>query len=435
MSRKIPRFGLVGGFLGAGKTTAILQFARWLHEAKRLKVGIITNDQANGLVDTALANGAQFVVREIGGGCFCCKSETLVEAMGSFSAKVQPDVLIGEPVGSCTDLVSTVLGPLRSVYRTEYELAPLSILVDPFRAERITGSNGAAAGGFSEEVNYIYRKQIEEAEIIVVNKCDVFERKRMSALCKRLKEQHPSTEVLRVSARTGDGFVEWWERLLTRRHSAGGSMPMDYQVYADGEARLGWVNGEYETKIAPALRKAWKNGVGIHGDLLLSSLAKSVKMAFRARKIEVAHLKIAILPEGDGAGENGAIQWVETRSEPEFTRRLSEPFTGGTLLLNLRVEAAPDVLSAVVEGAFESVSGQVRVKRREYAAFKPSPPKPTHRLTETASASVAATPSSQEGARDASPRHLARPNIARDRARDEASRRHVATRASQPWFK
>lgn len=140
MSRKVRRFGLVGGFLGAGKTTAILQFARWLHETKRLKVGVVTNDQANGLVDTALANGARFVVREIGGGCFCCKSETLVEAMGSFTKKVQPQVLIGEPVGSCTDLVSTVLGPLRSVYQTEYELAPLSIVVDPFRAERIVGS-------------------------------------------------------------------------------------------------------------------------------------------------------------------------------------------------------------------------------------------------------------------------------------------------------
>ena len=405
-----------------------------------MKVGVVTNDQANGLVDTALAEGAQFVVREIGGGCFCCKSETLVEAMGSFSAKVQPDVLIGEPVGSCTDLVSTVLGPLRSVYQTEYELAPLSIVVDPFRAERIIGTDGATTGGFSAEINYIYRKQLEEAEIIVVNKSDVFERKRMSTLCKRLEEQYPKAEILRVSARTGDGLVDWWERLLTQTHSAPGFMPVDYQVYADGEARLGWVNGEYEMKIAPALRKVWRNGVGINGNSLLSSISDSIKKAFRTRKIEVAHLKIAILPEGDGAGEIGAIQWVETRNEPEFTRRLSEPFTGGTLLLNLRAEAAPEVLSAVVEDAFASVSGQVRMKRREYAAFKPSPPKPTHRLTEMASPPVAATPSSpvaaapspQEGARDASSRPLARRNGVDERLRDEASRRHVATRASQP---
>ena len=221
---------MVGGFLGAGKTTAILQFARWLHETKRLKVGVVTNDQANGLVDTALADGARFVVREIGGGCFCCKSETLVEAMGSFSAKVQPQVLIGEPVGSCTDLVSTVLGPLRSVYRTEYELAPLSIVVDPFRAERIIGTDGATPGGFSAQINYIYRKQLEEAEIIVVNKSDVFERKRLAALCKSLVERYPKAEVMRVSARTGQGLEDWWEQLLTREHRADGFMPVDYQT-------------------------------------------------------------------------------------------------------------------------------------------------------------------------------------------------------------
>lgn len=95
-----------------------------------------------------MADGARFVVREIGGGCFCCKSETRVEAMGSFSAKVQPQVLIGESVGSCTDLVSTVLGPLRSVYQTEYELAPLSILLEPFRAERIVGAMARRRAAF-----------------------------------------------------------------------------------------------------------------------------------------------------------------------------------------------------------------------------------------------------------------------------------------------
>jgi G3E family GTPase len=82
---------MFGGFLGAGKTTAMLRFAQWLSEQRDYKVGVITNDQANGLVDSALASsGGRFAVREVGGGCFCCKSETLVEAMGSFSAKIQP---------------------------------------------------------------------------------------------------------------------------------------------------------------------------------------------------------------------------------------------------------------------------------------------------------------------------------------------------------
>jgi G3E family GTPase len=378
---KESRFAMFGGFLGAGKTTAILQFAQWLGETRQWRVGIITNDQANGLVDTALANGGQFAVREIGGGCFCCKSESLVDAMGSFSASVQPQVLIGEPVGSCTDLVSTVLGPLRSIYRTEYELSPLSILVDPFRAGRIVMENGTAGGGFSEDVHYIYRKQLEEAEIIVVNKCDVVDRRRLTRLCATLKENYPKAEILRVSARTGTGLEEWWELILSRRHAAERYMPVDYQVYADGEARLGWVNGEYEIVLAPALRRAPKDSVAIRGNRLLEMVVEPIKNVFREKGIEVAHLKIALMASSTDAQELAAIQWVRTSAKPEITRSLAEPFTTGRMLLNLRAEADPNVLTAIIEKALQSIADQVQIRKREYAAFKPAPPNPTHRMT------------------------------------------------------
>ena len=45
---------MIGGFLGAGKTTSVLRFGRWLTD-RGLRVGLVTNDQGGGLVDTALA--------------------------------------------------------------------------------------------------------------------------------------------------------------------------------------------------------------------------------------------------------------------------------------------------------------------------------------------------------------------------------------------
>ena len=371
---------MIGGFLGAGKTTAILKFAGWLANTRKLKAALITNDQANGLVDTALANGARFEVREIGGGCFCCRSGVLVEAMRQFSETVKPDVVIGEPVGSCTDLVATVLGPLRSIYKTDYRLGPLSVMVDPFRAERLLEGGAAGNGAFSGDVNYIYRKQLEEAEIIVVNKCDVFAPKRAKALCAALREQFPKAEVLKVSVRSGEGLAEWWERVLTRTHASEGSMEVDYGVYADGEARLGWVNGEYEISLTPGLKRAGKGRVRLKGDRVLESVVDSIKTAFRAGRIEVAHLKLALLAGENGERQLGAIQWVRTESEPEFTQRLTEPFTRARLLLNLRAEAEPEFLTETVEQAFASIQTQVRVKRLNYSAFKPSPPTPTHRM-------------------------------------------------------
>ena len=43
---------LVGGFLGAGKTSLLWEVAKRLNE-KGHKVGLITNDQASELVDTS----------------------------------------------------------------------------------------------------------------------------------------------------------------------------------------------------------------------------------------------------------------------------------------------------------------------------------------------------------------------------------------------
>ena len=91
-------------------------------------MGIITNDQAAGLVDTALleelnwpvlgpkrsGDAATFrlvSIGEIAGGCFCCRSESLVEALGRLTTESQPEVFLAEPVGSCTDLVATVTLP------------------------------------------------------------------------------------------------------------------------------------------------------------------------------------------------------------------------------------------------------------------------------------------------------------------------------------
>ena len=47
------RYVMIGGFLGAGKTTAVSRLAAHL-SAQGLRVGLITNDQGNQLVDTAM---------------------------------------------------------------------------------------------------------------------------------------------------------------------------------------------------------------------------------------------------------------------------------------------------------------------------------------------------------------------------------------------
>ena len=58
-----PQLVVVGGFLGAGKTTLILAAARLLAE-RGLRSAIILNDQSESLVDTELVrSGVQSAAR------------------------------------------------------------------------------------------------------------------------------------------------------------------------------------------------------------------------------------------------------------------------------------------------------------------------------------------------------------------------------------
>src|SRR3989454_137285 len=90
------RYIMIGGFLGAGKTTTVVRLAQHL-TGQGLKVGLITNDQGSELVDTAMLRSRGFATEEIPGGCFCCRFNSLVDAARKLTAATRPDVFIAEP--------------------------------------------------------------------------------------------------------------------------------------------------------------------------------------------------------------------------------------------------------------------------------------------------------------------------------------------------
>jgi G3E family GTPase len=147
-----PRLILVGGFLGAGKTTLLIAAAQRL-AARGLRVGLVMNDQGDQLVDTALAQDQAIPVVEVAGGCFCCRFPDLTAALHQLRKGVNPDVILAEPVGSCTDLMATVVRPLLAYHPEEFTIAPLTVLVDPLRRPT----------EYSAEIDYLYRQQLTEA--------------------------------------------------------------------------------------------------------------------------------------------------------------------------------------------------------------------------------------------------------------------------------
>ncbi|MBO0701129.1 MAG: cobalamin biosynthesis protein P47K, partial [Zavarzinella sp.] len=231
---KPVRFVMVGGFLGAGKTTTLARLARH-YMARGQHVGLVTNDQAQDLVDTNSLRAQGFPVQEVPGACFCCKFDELVARAGELEQAERPDVILAEPVGSCTDLVATVVQPLKALYGGRFRVAPYAVLFKPSHGLRILRNEGA---GFSPKAAYIFRKQLEEADAIVVNRADELSAGEISELKKLLADQFPGTPVIVVSAKTGAGF-EALTAFLDQDGAFGRKLlDIDYDTYAEGEAEL-----------------------------------------------------------------------------------------------------------------------------------------------------------------------------------------------------
>ncbi|HYG75728.1 MAG TPA: GTP-binding protein [Planctomycetota bacterium] len=356
------RLVLVGGFLGAGKTTLMAQAGRRL-AAQGRQVGFITNDQAAQLVDTELLKQTGFDVKEVAGACFCCKFDELIGRTDEFLAERKPDILISEPVGSCTDLSATVLQPVKKFFGDRFRVAPFSVVTDPLRL-RMALSGKASV--FTDSVLYIYGKQLEEADIIVLNKIDQLTPDEINELKAALAKKFPGTPVVAVSAITGDGIDAWLELIQQDRPAGTRIAEIDYDTYADGEAVLGWLNAS--VKLRSQAPVEWRG--------FAFNLLRAFKDEFSALKAEVAHVKLSLNAPGTGLVGN----LTSSRGMPFVLvqGKKGEPTAEALLIVNARVHITPEQLRPVVEKVISACGIEARIETLE--CFSPGRPKPTHRF-------------------------------------------------------
>ena len=361
------RFIMLGGFLGAGKTTTIGRLARH-YQDRGCKVGIVTNDQATDLVDTKTLRAQGFEVGEVPGSCFCCNFNALTKTVAELSTNQRPDIILAEPVGSCTDLVATVVRPLQQLFATQFEVAPYGVLLKPSHGGRILRKEARA--GFSPQAAYIFRKQLEEADFLVINRVDQLSAAETAGLTQLLERDFPGIPVLRLSAKTGDGFAAFVEMIDQRGRFGGRRMELDYDIYAAGEAELGWLNS--------SLKITADKPIAL--DDLLLALVKSLQQALAGLESETAHLKIIGLADG----MYGVANLISSFSPPELSLASRAQIRSAQIIVNARVAMLPDALQQQVTAAVESVCATfgARVEWQQTQSFQPGRPVPTRRILE-----------------------------------------------------
>lgn len=358
------RFVMVGGFLGAGKTTLLARLATFYQRQGR-RIGLVTNDQAQDLVDTHSLRAQGFAVQEVPGACFCCKFDELIDTVGRLETDERPDVILAEPVGSCTDLVATVVQPIKDLYQERFEVAPYSVLFKPSHGLRILKDD--SGGGFSAKAAYIFRKQLEEADAILINRVDELQPRAVVELTDLVETHFPGTPVLPISAKTGDGFSALTALLEQQGHFGRKILDIDYDIYADGEAEMGWLNSSVLVRAAQAFAL----------DGLLLGIVQRLGKQLGQQGIEIGHLKVIGLSDTSF----GVANLVSSSTAAELSLLSREHVTEANVIVNARVAMDPATLENDVK---ETVTKMCRAlgaegEFRKTQSLRPGRPTPTHR--------------------------------------------------------
>jgi Ni2+-binding GTPase involved in maturation of urease and hydrogenase len=356
------RLILVGGFLGAGKTTLLRETARRL-AARHERVGLITNDQAPELVDTAWLSTSGAGVREVAGSCFCCDFAGFQDAITSLE-ETGADCVVGEPVGSCTDLSATILQPLKEHF-PQWRVAPLSVLVEP---ARLRGVLRETRPRLHADAAYILRLQLAEADRILLSKADTLSPDERDEMTSYLESEFPHAPVNAISAATGEGIDAWLEAVVADGAAGSRIVDVDYDRYAHGEAVLGWLNAVLSLRWTGSLEADWQG--------FLEGLFAALHERLKAGALEVGHIKMLL---DDGRGKLiGNLTGLH--EQPGLRREGSPERLSAMLTVNARVQAAPQALEAIVrEAVKEAAYGRVAATYRAMHCLSPGRPVPTYR--------------------------------------------------------
>jgi hypothetical protein len=284
-----------------------------------------------------------------------------------------PDIVLAEPVGSCTDLVATVIRPLAQIYQRPFDIAPYGVILKPSHGAKILRNE--PRGGFSPQAAYIFRKQIEEADFVIINRIDELTAEAANSLATDIEEQFPGRPVLRMSAKTGAGFESLCEFLDQEGEFGRRLMDVDYDVYAEGEAELGWLNSQ-ATIDSPT---------SFDLDEFLLDLLTRLKQRLGAVSAETAHLKTIGMSDGYYAVAN----LVSSFTPVELSLSSGGKVTQANVVVNARVAIAPEELSVLVTSELSASCRAIGAKPHidTLQSFRPGRPVPTHRILETAQSS------------------------------------------------
>ena len=131
------KYMVTSGFLGAGKTTAMIALSMSINRRKKGTAAILANDLgASNIVDAEFCMAAGILTLPISGTCICYQHENLVDKMHQLEAS-GADVIFSDIPGCGIGALDHVYLELDTKEKDEFDLMPFTCIVDPERIRMI----------------------------------------------------------------------------------------------------------------------------------------------------------------------------------------------------------------------------------------------------------------------------------------------------------
>ncbi|HKO90631.1 MAG TPA: GTP-binding protein, partial [Polyangiaceae bacterium] len=201
---------ILTGFLGAGKST-LLQ--KWLEELPREETAVIVNERGDVGVDGELLAGRVARLRELTGGCVCCKNQAeLASALGELSeAEPRPSRIFVETSGAASPagVIQAIVTP---GVRERLFLDGVVTVLDVLRAERALGFDVAVEQlGFADVVVLSHIDEASAAPVEVDAVLELVSRHAPAAVIARASQGSLPLSFVDLMAQRADTLHLWPE--------------------------------------------------------------------------------------------------------------------------------------------------------------------------------------------------------------------------------
>jgi G3E family GTPase len=338
---------LIGGFTGSGKTTAITN-ARKVLKGKNLNTAVIKDEQVGYVVDKLPVQKFGIQLAKVTGGCGCCNYNQLDSQISMLKKTSDPAAIFAEYSGTCTNLIPSLLNPLKEYKRKDIELATFSTFVD---AQLLLEYLQGADMKLSSEDKYIWEKHLQESEILVVNKIDLLTGDRMELLQTLIRNFVASKKILFQNSMDKDSIHHWIDTISNPEIQ-------QHQAKDSDKTALAWLDEEIEFIAADhsAIEQVYDFMKRLTNDIV-------------HRKLSIDHLQFFLSCKGQSL----KIDYTTLLDENSSVPPVPENFNTVDLLVNARVHASPDELRKIlydVLNQFKTLEG-VMIKEKFISYYQP----------------------------------------------------------------